>query len=263
MTWQASNQVAVKKRRSAYTCLYGIYIYYIYIYISLNITAFHMTGWHEIVQTFIPRHFLLHGNMVHGIVSVHCSELLAGSIPLTWCFLARSWTLLSIWCTTSHCLGNQNRKKRLIPTGRTGESSHQTKPTSWTKTPELDPTRKTQKQICSALYSTWHDRPWKAVIDGGRWGFCGQLQIWISIIFLQKNAFSKGVFLVNKFCTRDLYSLKRWSTPTAYARQGAWIEIERCVECEYHQYCTSHSEAPASAGIQPKHGKQRMFPQKE
>eukprot|EP00435_Cladocopium_sp_Y103_P050422 s1349_g15.t1 len=25
-------------------------------------------------------------------------------------------------------------------------------------------------------------------------------------------------------------------------REGAWIEIERCVGCQHHQYCTSHSE---------------------
>ena len=30
-----------------------------------------------------------------------------------------------------------------------------------------------------------------------------------------------------------------------HLEQGAWIEIERCVGCQHHQYCTSHSEAPA------------------
>ena len=34
-----------------------------------------------------------------------------------------------------------------------------------------------------------------------------------------------------------------------HLEQGAWIEIERCVGCQHHQYCTSHSEAPEAEGM--------------
>ena len=230
------------------------YIYiYIHTYMSLNITAFHMTGWHEIVQTFIPRHFLLHGNMVHGIVRCPLFRVAGWFNSIDLVFFGAQLNFAFDLVTTSHWIGNQNRKKRLIPTGRTGESCHQTKPTSWTKTPSWiqKEQHKTNLQchICFfsfAIYSTWHDRPWKAVIDGGRWGFWGQLQICISIPNLQKNAFSKGVFLVKQFC-RDLYSLNTdcLCPPGRLDRNWAmcWVRISSVLHFSLGGTCISWDTA--------------------
>ena len=169
---------------------------------SLNITAFHMTGWHEIVQTFIPHHFLLHGNMVHGIVRCPLFRVAGWFNSIDLVFFGAQ--LNFAFDLVHHIPLNwqpKYKKNRFQQVNRWKLSPN--KVHKLNKNPELDPTRKNtitnlQCHICffhlpSIQHGmTGHEKPSSTAGGGEPWG---QLQIWISIVFLQQKCIFKRCFL--------------------------------------------------------------------
>lgn len=91
-----------------------------------------------------------------ALSGVHCSELLAGSIPLTWCFFGAQ--LNFAFDLVHHILLNwQPKYKKKTDSNRPNRwKLSPNKAHKLNKNPELDPTRTTQKQICSATLCFFH-----------------------------------------------------------------------------------------------------------